>query len=229
MTSTLTFRLMLVGLILFSFPLSVWCQTDEEDFLAQIQSETQNAANAILYEDWSSGMVKSSSLLYSMKNHPDFLDIAETVTDSFSYLRPHEVRSRLALARDEAVGTFHGLNWLMVGLLSSSLNEHQKAADCFEKIQFNGDLTDSPYPYVLRGQELLAGGDLRQVTQAYEAAIRKASTDGGNLFRVRYEYTNNLLQSGFLDPALDRALVSLESEYPMERLWIREELVHYYW
>ncbi|MCA9444357.1 MAG: hypothetical protein KC964_26435 [Candidatus Omnitrophica bacterium] len=195
----------------------------------ELRSDQQMVIDAITTGDPATALVVSGSALYLWKNHPDFLYLAESVSNAFGFLRPEEVENRFAGLNYDATGTFHGLRWLLVGLLARSVDEHLEAANCFDKIRFNGEMTDTPYPLVLQAESLLAKGRLFEATPYYDAAIELATGDPHNLFRVRYEYAIGLLKAGFLDHALGRVGASMNSNYPLEQLWIREELIHYLW
>lgn len=226
---TRMFRLSLFSVSLFLSYSSGFSESEGLLTRSRLNAEQQTVVDSITMGDPATALVVSGSALYLWKDHPDFLDLAQTVVEGFSYLRPEEVELRFSNLNSDATGTFHGLRWLMVGLLAKAVDEHLHAAECFDKIRFNGEMTDTPYPLVLQGESLLSKGRLFDATPYYEAAIELATRDVHNLFRVRYEYAIGLLKAGFLDHALGRVEASMNADYPLEQLWIREELVHYLW
>jgi len=201
----------------------------DDPVLKSFEKDQSAAQAAIKTGDLAQALVATSSVVYTWKAHPGFMDLSKSLITTFGFLPADPVKAQYQFMQIQLEGKFFGTGWLEAGMMAHAVDDYVTAASCYSQIRFNGSLATIPYPRVLLGKALLAQGRIHEATQAYESAIQSASNDQAGTFRIRYEYALDLLAYDRVIESVDRFFVSRQSPYLLERLWADEELLLYMW
>jgi tetratricopeptide (TPR) repeat protein len=219
-----TLSLLLVLGLLF---LSAWerGESDSESFLA----DERAVEEAILDGDVAEAWVASSSALYRWVGHEDFVDLAETIEDTYGFRAQAEVADEYAYRCAELDGGW--VAWVHSALMASALRHPEEAFDCMVGAASCESYPDTSSMRLLRGRFLLDSGLVEAATMEYEWAVAVAEESGnpGQLFRARQSYADDLYDRGHPTLAVERGYVCKESEYPVERAWGLAQEIVYLW
>jgi len=197
------------------------------------KNDVEYAQDSILSDpDVASPTIASTSALLKWIGHKEYIDVAEEIRSAYQLLDPKTLSEGLS-ARTQILSESpeDWVGWINAGLAAQALGDPQQAFLYFDNAIQCPNCVDSPGLRVLRGKSLLEAGDVKTAHLEYILAATMAiqTQDPSFLFRIRQSFADDFYDHGYLDEAVKRGYICMDSEYPLETCWALGLEIVYKW
>jgi tetratricopeptide (TPR) repeat protein len=206
-----------------------WSQTEP----APIEEDSQEVQEEILSGGPSRGVVASATPIFRWRTTGDLPDLTDrSILTSYEANRRQDLVEEYNARLIEFASSEVGLGWFETGLLAMAADMYVDAASCFDRARLDPEFTSDPYVLTYTAKAALKLRDATGAADYYRAAIEAATHLPPIQFQVRFLQAMDFYQEGMMPDALAEEGVlqeSLNSDYPMERVFANYELMLKAW
>lgn len=188
---------------------------------------------AIRSESLETAAVVSASALSVWKDNHNFLELVRYTKRAYDRRAQDDLNLEYERRLAVPEGTPTWVEWTDRGLLALVLQRVGDASECFSRAIQDPEAGNLAFLRSMLSGCLLRLNDLDGAEREYAAAIRAASQQPPSVFRIKYEFTQGLYETGRVSKAFSEEepiQVCLASSYPMERVFgLYESLIHAWW
>lgn len=168
----------------------------------------------------------SGSVLYTWKEYRDFPELLTSLRHVYQGLSREEAYQLLEFRQQNV---HSGLTSMDNGILAQSIGRRQDAVAAFTAALRDPECCKVPYTYTSLGGALLDIRDTTGAESAFNSAVKGASQDLLNLFRVCEVAASEFYTRGHIDRAVAWMRKCATSEAPFARAWALGHEITYAW